>query len=69
MGSGFTWVLWGCLLDGRPWPLEHPQSICSVLSGLHLRVALSGCIDVSAIRLLRPPRHACFATLRTLHLN
>ncbi len=31
---------------------EHLQSICSVLSGLHLRVALSGCIDVSAIRLL-----------------
>ncbi len=50
-------------------PLAHPQSICSVLSGLHLRVALSGCIDVLAIRLLRPPRHACFAALRTLHLN
>ena len=22
---------------GRPEPLEHPQPICSVLSGLHLR--------------------------------
>ncbi len=32
------------LPGGRP--LEHPQPICSVLSGLHLRVALSGCIDV-----------------------
>ncbi len=43
-----------------PWgSLEHPQSICSVLSGLQLRVALSGCIGVSS-------GYACFALLATL---
>ena len=43
----------------NPRLLEHPQPICSVLSGLHLRVALSGCIGVSS-------GYACFALRATL---
>jgi hypothetical protein len=41
--------------------LEQFQSKRSVLGCLRLRMALSGCIDVSGIRLLRPPRHAGLA--------
>ena len=42
--------------------LEHPSLIRSVLSWLHLRLALSCCIaDPLRGRLLRPPRQACFA--------
>ena len=41
LGIVFFWF--GIL---KPLGLEHPQPIRSVLSGLHLRMALSGCIDV-----------------------
>jgi hypothetical protein len=50
-------------------PLEQYESNRGGLSCLRLRLALSGCIDVSGIRLLRPPRHAGLADAQAATLE